>query len=338
MKYGLLDLLCCPSCRSGLSLAVAAESGGEVEEGRLQCRGCGVSYPVTASVPRFVPPENYADNFGLQWNHFRRTQLDSYSGLSVSRDRFRFTTGCQDARWPGKRILDVGCGAGRFAEVALATGAEVVAVDYSSAADACWRNLAPNPRLNVLQADIYKLPFKLGSFDLVYCMGVLQHTPDVKQSFFRLVEQLRDGGRLAVDVYPKLFWNLLWPKYWIRPITKRMPRPALLSLVQAMVKYLLPISMMLSRVPKIGRRLRYLIPVSNHAPDFPLSPEQVREWGLLDTHDMLSPAFDQPQRQATLSAWFSEAGLEDVRVFRKGFLVGQGTKPASGKGCCARVA
>jgi len=50
----------------------------------------------------------------------------------------------------GKWVLDAGCGSGRFAEIALATGANVVALDYSSAIDACWNNLKENPNLYIV--------------------------------------------------------------------------------------------------------------------------------------------------------------------------------------------
>jgi hypothetical protein len=66
-----------------------------------------------------VPESNYADNFGMQWNHFRQTQLDSYSGLPNSSDRFWLATHWSPVSLKDQWVLDVGCGAGRFAEVAL---------------------------------------------------------------------------------------------------------------------------------------------------------------------------------------------------------------------------
>ena len=324
MKYQLLSLLCCPNCRADLTLSAVAEAGSEIESGELICSGCRATYPIIHSIPRFVPPENYASTFGFQWNEFRRTQLDSHTGLPLSRERFLFSTGWEPAELLGKRALDAGCGAGRFAEVALSMGVHLVALDYSSAVEACWQNLGPHPRLDVVQGDIYHLPFKRGSFDYTYCLGVLQHTPDVKMAFLSLPDQLRPGGKLAVDVYPKLFLNLLWPKYWLRPFTKNMSQVQLFRLVQWIVKYLLPVSLAIGRIPVVGRKLRYLIPVANHEPDFPLSPAQVREWAILNTYDMLAPAHDHPQSARAVSDWFRQAGLKQVRVFRKGHLVGQG--------------
>ena len=307
-------------------LSAAHEANGEVENGQLVCSICTQQFPIVRFIPRFVPSANYADTFGLQWNLFRKTQLDSHSGLALSRERFFCSSGWTPEELVGKTVLDVGCGAGRFAEVALATGAHVVALDYSSAVEACWQNLGPHPRLHVVQGDIYHLPFKNEIFDFVYCLGVLQHTPDVKQAFLALPQQLRHGGKLTVDVYPKMLLNLLWPKYWLRPITKGMSSEQLFKLVHVLVKVLLPVSILIGRIPHIGHKLRYAIPVANHEPDFPLSKAQVREWAILDTFDMLAPMYDQPQSTSSLLAWFEKANLEDVSVFRKGHLIGRGAK------------
>ena len=172
----------------------------------------------------------------------------------------------------------------------------------------------------------YHLPFRKERFDFVYCLGVLQHTPDVEKAFLALPEQLGHGGQLVVDVYPKLLLNLLWSKYWLRPLTKRLPAEQLFRLVLVLVKMLLPISLLIGRIPRFGRKLRYAIPVANYAPDFPLSKAQIKEWAVLDTFDMLAPMYDQPQSARALLTWFRKAGLQDIDVFRRGHLVGRGIK------------
>lgn len=327
MRRDLIAILRCPECGDRLNPSRKPESGA-LDSGELGCLGCGKAYPIVRGIPRFVPLENYAGSFGFQWNRFRRTQLDSVTGTTISRDRFLTFTGWKPDELAGKLVLDVGCGAGRFAEVALSLGACVVAVDYSTAVDACRANLGPESRLNVVQADIYHLPFAPGTFDFVYCLGVLQHTPDVAGAFRSLPPQVRPGGRLAVDVYAKLALNWVWPKYWLRPLTKRLPQSTLFRLLERAVPVLLPVSERLRRIPLFGGRLRYLVPVANYRGVFPLDDAQLQEWALLDTFDMLSPRYDQPQSAATLQHWLERAGLEDVWSGRLGFVVGRGRKPA----------
>lgn len=326
MKHQLLDRLRCPRCHGSLRLSSGYESQREVESGQLVCRGCDASYQISGFVPRFVPVDNYATSFGFQWNRFRETQLDSFCGQPISRERFFRQSGWAPGDLKGKAVLDVGCGAGRFAEVVLSCGAEVVALDYSDAVDACWHNLEGHPGLSVVQGDIYHLPFTPASFDYVYCFGVLQHTPRVEEAFLSLPGQLRPGGHLAVDVYPRLILNSLWPKYWLRPLTKRMVPEHLFKLVRAFVPATLPISVAIGRIPIVGRKLRHAIPVANYDGIYPLSRRQLTEWAILDTFDMLSPTHDQPQSAETLCGWFKKAGLNEVQVFRSGFLVGRGSR------------
>jgi SAM-dependent methyltransferase len=300
--------------------------GGEVKSGQLVCRGCAQQYPIIRFVPRFAPPENYANSFGLQWNRFRQTQLDSYSGLPISRERFFRTTGWKPEEMKDKWVFDVGCGAGRFTEIALSTGGNVIALDYSSAVDACWENLSKHSNLDVVQGDIYHLPFKPESFDFIYCLGVLQHTPNVQKAFMALFEHLRNGGKLVVDVYPRLFLNILWSKYWLRPLTKRMSQKSLYRMVEAMIKYLLPISLFIGRISVFGLKLRYVIPVANYEGIYPLSKDQLQEWAILDTFDMLAPTYDHPISLATLNGWFLRSGFKNIQVFRRGLLIGKGIK------------
>jgi len=306
---------------------VTNEMQGEIVSGELITPDGEKRYPIENHIPRFISLDNYAQGFGFQWNKFRKTQLDSYTGIPLSRDRLFESSGWTPSMLRGKRVLDIGCGAGRFTEIVLDAGAFVVALDYSSAVDACWANHGACPSLNVVQGDIYQLPFTPGSFDFVYCLGVLQHTPDVRKSFMALPRQLCPGGRLVVDVYADLWLNVIWPKYWLRPITKRIPQQLLFSIVKLMVLCLFPISFAIGRIPRFGRKLRYAIPVCNYDGIFPLSKQQLKEWALLDTFDMFAPMYDQPQTLSTLCAWFEEAGMENVEVFRRGANVGRGMKP-----------
>ncbi len=327
MKPELLEILCCPTCSGDLTLSTDREECGEVESGGLKCAACSRTYPVIRFIPRFVAEQNYASSFGFQWNRFARTQLDSFTGVPISRKRFFTQSGWTAEEMRSTWVLDVGCGAGRFAEVALETAARVVAIDYSSAADACRRNLGQNAMLHILQANIYELPLRDGVFDFVYCFGVLQHTPDVKKALLALIPPLKHRGKLAVDIYDKAWWTLMWPKYWLRPITKRIPPDRLFRIVETLVPILLPISRALGRVPIGGRALRRLMPVADYEGVYALSEQQLREWAVLDTFDMFAPAYDHPQAHSTLRRWLNEAGLESMEVFRPGHLVGRGTKP-----------
>lgn len=304
--------LVCPKCRVPLEWDPDAPPAAErVTEGRLGCPGCRTTFPVKGGVPRFVPADNYASGFGLQWNRHAATQLDSHTGIPLSGTRFFRATG-----WPrtmtGQTILEVGCGAGRFTEQAAGTGAMVVSLDYSLSVDANMASNGHRDNVLVVQGDAYSMPFRTGSFDRVFCLGVLQHTPDVRRTFLELPKYLRPGGSLAVDVYKRFPWWKQWTitKYWVRPITRRMDPGMLYRRVDAYIRFMWPLCAWINRLPK-GRNLNWKLLVADYRGLHPLDERLLRDWAVLDTYDMLAPAYDQPQTLETLREWFDEAGLVD---------------------------
>ncbi len=327
MNKDFLNILIDPISKSELLLTDEEfDTGGKVKSGILKSIDGKNSYTISNYIPRFVPRNNYADNFGMQWNKFSHTQLDSYSGHPISSDRFYLATNWKIDDLKDKWVLDIGCGAGRFAEVALKAGANVVALDYSSAVDACYKNLQIYDKLYIVQGDIYALPFRNAQFDFVYSLGVLQHTPDVKKAFFELPKMLKSKGKFCIDFYQKSFKSSFLPKYWLRPITKRIPKVKLFNFLEYSVPFLFTLSVLLSKVPLIGKFLKRAIPVANWSDELPLTKNQLKEWALLDTFDWLSPEYDNPQTKSTVLAWMKQAGFIEIEVLKAGHLVGRGIK------------
>src|SRR5439155_15127360 len=77
----------------------------------------GERVPLVRAIPRFVPSDNYADAFGLQWNQHSQTQLDSHTGARLSEERLVRCAGMPLEQFAGLRVLEAGCGAGRFTEL-----------------------------------------------------------------------------------------------------------------------------------------------------------------------------------------------------------------------------
>src|SRR5450432_3744539 len=194
MNLEHLRLLACPACHGDLSCASgdADSRDGAIIEGRLTCASCRQEHPVIAGVPRFVPRENYASGFGLEWTKHARTQYDSYSGIPASEQRFFSQTG-----WPrdmhGELILEVGSGSGRFTEQAAKTGATVVSLDFSYAVDANFASNGARRNVLIVQADVFSMPFRSGTFDRLFCFGMLQHTPSPRRAFQALPRVLKSG-------------------------------------------------------------------------------------------------------------------------------------------------
>jgi SAM-dependent methyltransferase len=315
MKSKLLQWLVCPRCKTALECEVARRAGDEIEEGTLHCAACNGTHPIVRGIPRFVPPETYGASFGYQWNRFRLEQIDNDNATGLSAKRFADETGWTPESMTGQRILDAGCGAGRFLDVSSAANpaADVVGVDLSSAVEASMQNVGHRPNVHVVQASLYELPFRDGFFDSVYCIGVVQHTPDPKRTLEVLASMVRRGGRLAVTIYERRRFTLLAGKYLIRPLTRRMRHTHLLALIRVLMPVLFPLTEVLFRIPVLSRFFRWAIPVANYVEEPRLSMAQRYRWAILDTFDALSPRYDQPQRERDVVQVFRDAQLVDVQ-------------------------
>lgn len=311
MELRLLKILACPKCRGEL-LCDSAETD-TVQEGELKCSNCGNRFPIINGIPRFVELDNYASSFGYQWNEFRKEQLDSYNGTTLSADRFWAETDWKPEQLKGKWVLDVGCGAGRFLDAAAPSGCEIVGLDLSSAIDAAQENLSNWPNVHFVQASIYDLPFKEGAFDYCYCIGVIQHTPDPIKSLASLARVIKSSGELALTIYPRKIWTKLYSKYWLRVITRRMEKQRLLKLIERVMPVAFPVTEMLFRVPVLGKFFMFAIPVANYVHEKQLDRNQRYAWAVLDTFDMLSPQFDQPLTEQEASRALIAEGLRSVR-------------------------
>jgi SAM-dependent methyltransferase len=297
----LIKYLQCSVCRKG-SLAAMSE--------QLSCDTCGAQFPVISSVPRFVSSEHYADSFGMQWNIHRQAQLDSHTGLPLTRDRYNLAT-----HWPenlaGETILEAGSGAGRFTEILATTGADIVSFDLSSAVEANYRNNGHYPNVLILQGDIFNIPVREQSMDKVLCLGVIQHTPDPEAAFRSLARYVRPGGQLVIDSYASRLRSVLSWKYLLRPITTRMDKGRLYRLISRLAPPLVPLSIFLRRI--FGKAGPPLLPILQYD-HWGLPPDLNREWAIMDTFDMLSPVHDHPQSINTVTRWFQDAGFVDIAV------------------------
>ena len=172
------------------------------------------------------------------------------------------------------------------------------------------------------------MPFKENFFDKLFCFGVLQHTPRVEDAFMKLPSFLKPGGSLAIDVYAANYKNLLTMKYLVRPIAKKIPIGKLYELCTRYVEFMWPISKLVNKIPYFGRRLNWkLFVFADYRGVLPLSEEMLKEWAILDTFDMLSPVYDNPQSIKTVKQWFENANMNNVEVhYGYGGIEGRGTK------------
>jgi 2-polyprenyl-3-methyl-5-hydroxy-6-metoxy-1,4-benzoquinol methylase len=311
-----MPILVCPACGAGV----------EFKDSGVRCRDCGRTYSrdLHNGVISFVEEESYAESFGLQWKTFSREQLDN-DRFHHSELRFRQETGFFPEHIAGKTVLDAGCGMGRFLDIVSRDGAALaVGVDLSSAVDAAASNLSDRDNVLIVKGDIFRLPFRRGSFDVVFSIGVLQHTPSAEQAFRALVPMVKPGGEIAISVYaatvkPGVGWALnMFRRRFFRVFTRRLPKRLMLwwSL------YCVPALWVIDKIPVV-RWIRYLFPAAIYA-NYPL------RWSVLDTFDIYATELESRHRPKEVFRWFREAGLINVDLLdsEEGWVSVRGRAPA----------
>ena len=284
------------------------------DKGKSYFKSSKKSYPILADIPRFTN-NNYADDFGFQWKKFRKTQLDSSSGLTISEDRLK-----RVLNFPlkGLKVLEVGCGAGRFTEILLKYGANLKSFDLSLAVEA---NKLNNPSVNICQADIMHMPYKENYFDLVLCIGVLQHTPSPEKSLAKLIEVLKPKGLLAIDHYRRKWRNLLPPPIGVatfiyRPIILLIPTKNRFNIVKKIFDFWFPIHWKFKHSIFLQRLLRRISPVHFYYHSLNLKNKAMYyEWGLLDTHDSLTDFYKHHRNIEQIKNCLKKNNCNNIKLY-----------------------
>jgi 2-polyprenyl-3-methyl-5-hydroxy-6-metoxy-1,4-benzoquinol methylase len=283
----------------------------------------GHRYPVRNAIPRLLAPEsNYAEAFGAQWQHYRITQLDSYTGTNLTRDRLRRCMG--DDLWarlqdPAARVqvLEAGCGAGRFTEVLLKLpGAAVTSTDLSSAVEPNQVNCPQSPRHRIIQCDIGKFPFAPAQFDIVVCLGVVQHTQNSERTIANLYTQVKPGGWLVIDHY-----MASWIHYTrlgeltLRPILKRLSPQKGMKATEALTRWFFPLHRAMRHFRPGQMLLSRFSPLLTYFHALPeLNDKLQYEWSALDTHDSLTDWFKHLRTPRQIRRALEQLGGADIWV------------------------
>jgi SAM-dependent methyltransferase len=287
------------------------------------CSDDGAPYPIVDSIPRFVPEDNYAADFGAQWNRFPKTQLDSAVGIPLSEDRLRRCLGGDLEQLRGQRVLEAGSGAGRFTEILLKYGAQLDSFDYSSAVEANARSNG-SQSFTLVQGDIEAMPFAKSSYDYVICLGVLQHTPDTERSIAKLWEMVRPGGSLVIDHYGWNLWKVLPPPIGdaekvYRFFILRMPRERRWAAVKRLVDFWFPIYWRRRNSRLAQKLLGRIAGIHFYYGQIALgSRERFYEWSLLDTHDGMTDFFKRFRTVASIRRTLQRLGAIDMQVWKGG--------------------
>lgn len=195
MDASALSLLACPRCGGGLDDA-------------LQCRDCAATYEEIDGIADLRLPGDARTE--LVRGFYTEAPFPGYpprasiDWLRARAERSRFAQMLDAAIPYDARIVEVGCGTGQMS-LYLARGERIVI-----AADLCRASLElgataarrlGNGRVQFVETDVHHPGLRAGAFDIVFCSGVLHHTPDPRAAFAHVAQLARPGGLVLLGLY-----------------------------------------------------------------------------------------------------------------------------------------
>jgi len=217
IEQDVLTLLKCPNC-GHVEL--------RIESNTLVCPSCETSYPGDDDhkMVTIIPPNEsdvhkkdiqqwwadlykqaYSDHEHISQPKDLLDALEDLEDLFKRREHLATTEmGSMDIR--GKKLLEIGCGAGGHSALFARNGAEVTSVDITldraqSAANKL--SLISSGTGRAYHADAENLPFRDDVFDVVYSNGVLHHSSDTSRCIEEVFRVLKPGGHAVLMLYSR---------------------------------------------------------------------------------------------------------------------------------------
>ncbi|PIP65556.1 hypothetical protein COW95_01165 [Candidatus Peregrinibacteria bacterium CG22_combo_CG10-13_8_21_14_all_49_11] len=199
----ILPLLRCPQTGSPLS-----------QDGHtLHCEE-GHTYPVENGIPLLLTPTKSLEEEETRkkMQKFYETvtfpgydDIDSPSVLMDKAERSGFGKWVDESIPPMSTVLEVGCGTGQMTNfLGLMSIRTVVGVDQSIPSLTLGQNFKKQfdlQNVHFVQGNIFAMPIKSESVDVLICSGVLHHTPDPKGGYKELLTLVKPGGHILIGLY-----------------------------------------------------------------------------------------------------------------------------------------
>jgi SAM-dependent methyltransferase len=249
--------------------------------------------------------ERTRESFGYQWTAFG-TMTEQFRA-----DFLNYIYPVREEFFAGKRGLDAGCGFGRHLYYAARFGASMVGLDFSRAIRRAHEIAGALECVRLIQGDLRSPPFRAASFDFVYSLGVLHHTPDPEAGFRALATLVRPGGAIFIWVYSKSrgFTNAVLEM--ARRITSRLPLPLIrgLSFLAAVIDWIGFIAPYRLARRSLGDRVDQII-----WPRVKLYAAYPFQVVYADWFDRLSAPIRFYYDSNDMEGWAARAGLINIRI------------------------
>jgi SAM-dependent methyltransferase len=202
----------------------------------------------------------------------------------------------------------------------LAAGAAVFACDLSEAVEANYQNCGGYRDYFVCQADLLRLPLAPAQFDVVVCIGVVQHTPDPEATMMVLCSNVKPGGILVMDHYTHGYPSTLSRRVLRAVLLHTSPRFSLRA-CRLLVALLWPAHRLLwgcrgvRGLTRLRRLFLKLSPLVDYHEPYPqLGQKLLRTWALLDTHDTVTDVYKHLRSAEEIGSCLRACGMVDIEV------------------------
>jgi SAM-dependent methyltransferase len=290
-------------------VGATATDGGSARVGARTQEAFGfewLRYPVTTH------DEDRVTFFGLTGIEPSFHAAVDFSDFLVEPPSDELLAAASTTRLEGAKVLEAGCGMGKYVRVVSELGAGLaVGLDASAAVERAVEVTERRSNVLIVQGDIFHPPLQVG-FDFAYSVGVLHHTPAPRQAFESVASLVRPGGELAVWLYPHSDEPLahlleIWHERLLRPLTSRLPHRTLERLCVG-----------LGRLTVLKTGLRQRGGILSRSVARALSAVAVGEH--LDpgiaaflNFDWYSPPHRSRHTDAQLARWFADVGFDEPR-------------------------
>ena len=342
LQEKLLEILACPECKAAVKLADGAQAEGQhIHSGTLVCSGCGNTYPIKGGIPRLIPKQlrqsesedtkqretasHFTQEFTAlseddqdmgppeiqEYYFYSRTGLDPllYERLPGNPYRTSLPAGAyrpDDSFLKGKRVLDAGCGPARLTTVAATSAEHVVGLDLGNHIERAYARCRHLPNTDFVQGSVLDPPFLPNTFDYIFSLGVLHHTPDPRRGCLELSKLLKPEGAISVWVYPPDYWGSKISSPFRRRVHRIVSRLPPEKSFEFCVRWLYP----LGRVQMTLARHRLIKLLT--APLFLVGVPRHPQKGVMiaTIHDYYGPPIISTHTYEEVRGWLEEAGLE----------------------------
>ena len=248
-------------------------------------------------------PASTVNEFGVQW-----TKYTENTGFYASTGIFDslFGTLLRKEDLAGKKIADIGAGAGRYTKLFSQLGAaSILALEPSEGFATLEKNTADLKNVTRLRATADKLPGQ--DFDWVFCIGVLQFIPDAQTALRSMGQALCSQGRIFVWVYGRenvgIYLIFLKP---LRFIAKHLSH-RVLGIMAAALVYPATLYGLLCRA--------FPLPLSEYLCGYFMKLDRYSRKVVI--YDQLNPGYSRYYSKAQLKELFENSGFTDLQFYNR---------------------